>query len=68
MTLTSHEFKLRKPFQDSDTKEDGTKVVSHNDYISFKTWAKVKLSTNISVVNTTLDNKMKDNKLVKQVL
>ncbi len=49
MTLTSHEFKLRKPFQDSDTKEDGTKVVSHNDYISFKTWTKVKLSTNISL-------------------
>ncbi len=68
MTLTSHVFNFGKPLQDSDTEEDGTKVVKHYDYISYESWAKVKLSTNISFFNTTLDNKNKDNELVKQDL
>ncbi len=42
--------------------------MSHYDYISFESWAKVKLSTNISFFITPLDNNIKDNKLVEQFL
>lgn len=40
------------------------------DYVSYESWGKLKQSTNIIFFNTTinLDNKIKDNKLVEQVL
>ncbi len=42
--------------------------MSHYDYISYERWAKVKLGTNITFFNITLDNNNKDNKLVKQFI